>query len=155
MMSETPPPGGRRVGVRLLGGRRSTDQELDTPSGDSTGRRIVRARYFVAVLLALALSAALFCAPAGSATQARVATAHGQTQGDPSFKEGSSPSGGSTGDDDRWGNTNPNPNGTGGAPGAGTPRPRVPAPTVTGNVFGVRIDVRMIPGFVVFVVTLR
>ena len=115
----------------------------------------MRARYFVAVLLVLALSAALFCAPAGSATRAQVATAHGQTLGDPSFKEGSSSSGGSSGDDDRWGNTNPN--GTAGAPGAGigTPRPRVPAPVVTGDVFGVRIEVRVIPGLVTFLVTLR
>jgi len=108
----------------------------------------------VAVLLVLALSAALFCAPAGSAMQAQVATAHGQTQGDPSFREGSS-GGGSSGDDDRWGNTNTS--GTGGAPGAGTGTPslRTPAPTVTGDVFRVRVEVRVIPGLVIFVVTLR
>lgn len=108
----------------------------------------------MAVLLVLTLSVALFCAPAGSAMQTRVATAHEQTQGDPSFKEGSS-GGSSSGDDDRWGNTNTN--GTPGAPGVGTgtPRPRVPAPTVAGNVFGVRIEVRVIPGLVIFVVTLR
>lgn len=114
----------------------------------------MRARYFVAVLLVLALSAALFCAPAGSAMQTQVATVHGQTLGDPSLREGSS-GGGSTGDDDRWGNTNTN--GTGAAPGVGTgtPRPRVPAPTVAGDVFGVRVEVRVLPGLVIFVVTLR
>jgi hypothetical protein len=121
--------------------------ELDTPSGDSTGRRDVRARYFVAVLLVLALSAALFCAPAGSATRAQVATVHGQLQGDPTLKEG----GGSTGDDDRWGNLT----GTPGVPTGGTPRPKAPAPTVTVSVLGVQIEMRLIPGLVAFVVTLR
>lgn len=110
----------------------------------------MRARYFVAVLLVLALSAALFCAPAGSATRAQVATVHGQLRGDPSFKEGSSSGGGSTGDDDRWGNVT----GTPGVPTVGTPRPKVPAPMVTANVFGVQIELRLIPGLVAFVVTL-
>ncbi len=111
----------------------------------------MRARYFVAVLLVLALSAALFCAPAGSATRAQVDTVHGQMRDDPSFKEGSSSGGDSTGDDDRWGNTT----GTPGVPTGGTPRPKVPAPTVTVNVLGVRIEVRLVPGLVAFVVTLR
>lgn len=113
----------------------------------------MRARHFVAMLLVLALSAALFSAPAGSATRAQLATAHGQMRGDPSLKEGSSSGGGSTGDDDRWGNTAGTPGASGGA--TGTPRPRVPAPTVAGDVFGVRVELRVIPGLVIFVVTLR
>lgn len=113
----------------------------------------MRARYFVAVLVVAVLSAALFCAPAGSATRAQVATAHGQATGDPSLKDGTTPGEGSTGDDDRWGDTT----GTSGTPSvtAGRPSLRVPAPVVTGDVLGVRIEVRLIPGLALFVITLR
>jgi len=76
-----------------------------------------------------------------------VATVHGQLRDDPTLKEG----GGSTGDDDRWGNVA----GTPGVPTGGTPRPKAPAPTVTVSVLGVRIEMRLIPGLVAFVVTLR
>lgn len=113
----------------------------------------MRARCAVATLLVLALSAALFCAPAGSATRAQVATAGEQVQTQPSFREDPSGSGTSSGDDDRWGNT-----GTNGTP----PAPRIvsggghdTAPHVSVPMFGVQVEVRLVPGVVLFIVTMR
>ena len=117
----------------------------------------MRARCCVATLLVLALSAAMLFVPVSSAKQAPVvAAAHEQARGEPTLKDGSAGSGTSSGDDDRWGNTDTS--GTVGAPTtpAGTaPRPRVPAPTVSGSVFGVRVEVMVVPGFVSFLITPR
>lgn len=114
----------------------------------------MRARCAVATILVLALSAALFCAPAGSATRAQVATAGEQLQRDPSLREGSPGNGNSSGDDDRWGNTGttgnpPAPRIVSGGDGHGT------APQISVPVFGVQVEVRLVPGFVLFIVTMR
>jgi len=114
----------------------------------------VRARCVVATILMLALSAALFCAPAGSATRPQVAAAGERVQSEPSLKEGSSGSGTSSGDDDRWGDT---------ATTGNPPAPRIvsggnghsPAPQVSVPVFGVQVEVRLVPGVVLFIVTMR
>jgi len=114
----------------------------------------VRARCFAALLLVFSLSAALFCAPAGSAMQAQVSAVHEQVGGEPTFKEGGS-SGGSSGDDDRWGNSTAPGGSTAPRPMVDGPRPSAAAPAVSVPAFGLRIEIRFASGLVIFVVTPR
>jgi hypothetical protein len=111
----------------------------------------------VATLLVLALSAVMLFVPASSAKQAPVvATAHEQVHGGPTLKDETPDNGTSSGDDDRWGSTDTS--GTGSAPSTSTgtpPAPRVPAPAVSWSVSGVQVEVVVVPGFVIFLITPR
>ena len=110
----------------------------------------MRARSALVLLLILALSVALTSAPAGSAMQVQTQAPDEQAFEGPQFKDGGpTPPDGNSGDDDRWGNARPGvgvPGDTGNTPSA--------APA-TMKSLAVTVEVRMLLGFVIVVVTLR